>query len=217
MPQGTNRYPNHLSVYFSSPNGAQWYFHGPVVRHYLIGFWNGNQPGESLLMEEVPFKASVSINEDKLKLTRWDWPRAFSLEPSAIYSEDHRLWILCPREVPQAFGYSLIEPQRFNDERNATLFYFGPESRQPLSVPIQFEIASPNTNPFVPLMADSRVFERMTTQVGNLDFWEKMPAGFVFASKSIFGHWLISEPAVQAKLNGARHSVPISKKAAAQE
>ena len=208
MLPGTNGYPSFTAKY-SSTASALWLLSGPQVRHYLVGFWNDNQPCQSLLMEEAPFTSSFPINEEMLKPVRWEWPREFSLEPAAVYAEDNKLWVLCPRTVPPEYGYILKKPVQFADSRDATVFYFEPEFRETISVPVKFEIGNPSMNPFVPSGFEMpRTGRRWGMEhVGNIDFWVKTTAGLVFINPRIGGHWLIPESDLQAKLEAQRQTL----------
>ena len=191
MPFGTNRYPS-LFAEFSSEAGSQRLLTGPVSHHYLVGFWNGDQPCESLLMEDVPFTSPFPVDEEVLKSVRWDWPREFSLEPSSIHAADKKLWILCPRKVSEIYHYVLKKPVQFSDDRDATVFYFEPEFRQALSMPVKFQRNGANMDPLdPPLRYSFRVSQRWATHLGNFDAWMKTPSGLVFATTFIGGHWLV--------------------------
>ncbi|HWC60983.1 MAG TPA: hypothetical protein VHC44_14910 [Verrucomicrobiae bacterium] len=206
MPQGTNRYRGN-SARFSSPAGSQWLLSGLVVRHYLVGFWNDNQPCQSLLRDEAPFSSPVSIDEKLLNPVRWDWPSEYSLEPASVYADDQKLWVLCPRIVPPAYGYVLKKPVQFADNRDATVFYFDPEFRGAISVPVKFEITDPSMNPFSPKMPELRMGQRWSGQIGNIDFWTKTPAGLAFANPQIGGHWLVPDAALEPKLELQRQAL----------
>jgi hypothetical protein len=207
MLPGTNGYPS-LSAKYSSTAGALWLLSGSQVRHYLVGFWNDDEPCQSLLMEEVPFKAGFPINEELLKPVRWEWPREFSLEPAAVHAEDNKLWVLCPRTIPDWYGYVLKKPVQFADNRDATVFYFEPEFRNAIAVPVKFEISNRSMDPFVPpALGMPRTAQRWPEQVGNIDFWVKTPAGLVFVNPRIGGHWLIPDSALQPKLEAKRREL----------
>jgi hypothetical protein len=189
---GTNRRFS-LGAAFKSPAGAQWLLTGPVAYRCLVGFWDDNLPAESLLMEPTHFfRGTRPGMEKRLQPVRWDWPENFSLESADLFAEGKQLWVLSPRKVWNGFGPSGDEPIQFSDDRQATLFYFEPEFRQPLTVAIRFGSNSQTPDPFQPALNDQMyIWKRMTEHLGNPQFWMKTPAGLVFGTTSSCGHWLI--------------------------
>jgi len=220
---GTNNYFG-LLAFFASPGGAQILLTGAVAHRYLVGYWSDSRPPESLLMEPSPFKMKDSPNERLLQPVRWDWPQGFPLEPSSIVAGDHELWILCPRKVWQNDSLFAAEPLKFSDDRQATLFCFEPEFRQPLSVAIRFEdhdlavvsrrkINGRIVESFSP--ADGGFpdnWDRLVYHVGNAVFWVKTPEGLVFGAPNYCGHWLIPTSALKARMQTQRQTLNQSAK-----
>ncbi len=209
---GTNNYFHYWSSYTSAA-GAQQLLTGGVPHRYLVGYWNDNRPPESLLKEPSPFIMKDPASEQLLQPVRWDWPQIFPLEAASILAENQKLWILSPRKFWQNSNLPFAEePVKFLDSRQATLFYFSPESRQPLSVPIHFEedeqavafklivngrsidMFSPRAGGF---MAN---FEKLSRHIGNAVFWVKTSEGLVYGAPNYCGHWLIPSSALESKM-----------------
>jgi hypothetical protein len=206
---------NYFSMwrFYTSAAGAQEFLTGPVAHRYLIGYWNDSRPPESLLTESSPiFKQKDPASEQRLLPVRWDWPGDFPLEQSSVVAEDQKLWLLCPRKVWQFSSLVAEEPLKFSDERQATLFCFGPSSQQPLSVPVRFENTDQavvikqrvNDQPMEALSPDGGgympSFFSIGHHIGNAMFWLKTPDGLVFGAPNYGGHWLIHNSALETMM-----------------
>ncbi|HEX5397779.1 MAG TPA: hypothetical protein VFY06_01880 [Verrucomicrobiae bacterium] len=205
---------NYFSMwrFYTSADGALEFLTGPVAHRYLIAYWNDNRPPESLLKESTSFNVKDPASEQRLQPVRWDWPKDFPLEPSGIVTEDQKLWAICPRRIWDHFSPAAGEPVKFSDDRQATLFYFEPGSRRPLSVPVRFEdidqavVIKPRINdqpadslsPAGGGYMDS--WESIGRHIGNVVFWLKTPDGLVFGAPNYCGHWLIPNSALETLL-----------------
>jgi hypothetical protein len=155
--------------------------------------------------EQTRFPATSPVVEKPLQPVRWDWPQNFPLEPANLFAEDKKLWVLCPRKVWNWFGPKGEEPIQFSDDRQATLFCFEPEFRQPLPLAIHFENNGQTLEPFQPPPNDPmRNWRRLMDHTGNTEFWMKTPEGLVFSTTSSCGHWLISSSVLEPKLQAQR-------------
>jgi hypothetical protein len=196
LANGTNQY-NYITTKLTSEAGSQWYISGPFPRRYVVGFWNGSQPCESLLMESSPHFGKFPIDEELLKPVRWDWPQEYPLEASDITAEDQRLWILCRRTPANAYNLVLNKPIQFKDNRTATLLYFDPAFRQAFTVGVKMEVTAPEMDPDGPkglkYWVQQGIDQRWRTHIGNIDFWIKTPSDLVFATSFVPGHWLIPD------------------------
>ncbi|MFO1514101.1 MAG: CsgG/HfaB family protein [Verrucomicrobiota bacterium] len=208
--KGTNGFFNLTADYFSTA-GAQRLLTGPYARRYLVGFWNDG-PAESLLMEETGIRAPPSRAEKLLPPLRWDWPKNYPMEHSQIVVEGKTLWALAPRRLGMMMGNP--EPVKFSDARDATLFCFGPEAREPLSVAVRFPT---NALPRLPIMNGQptgilepfnfdfmSIFQRLDRHVGNMAFWLRVPGGLVFGGPKYCGHWFIADAAMEREFAAQR-------------
>ena len=215
---GTTWFLNHLSLQHVQHyqrhkvnKGLQRYQHS---RHYLLGFRNDDSPMDALMMKNGGVSPKQNpADVEKPVPTRWDWPQAFPLEPSIITLDEKRLWILCPRNA--YFGMTPEVPVEFHDTRQATLFCFEPDVRQPVSLPIHFEendlanlkdrngkvrdVFDPEAGGFRNNM--TRQFEHTASSD---PFWMETPEGFVFGGPSYRGHWLIPRKQLESKLKEGR-------------
>ena len=202
--QGTNAFYGMTADYFS-PAGAQRLLTGPFARRYLIGFWGDNNI-ESLLMEETGVPLKPPKAEKLLPPPRWDWPRNYPLEHSQIVADEkHKLWVLAPRRLGTMTGNQ--EPVKFSDARDATLFCFTPDIREPLSVAVHFPMGEVESrlaindqpvdamepNNFGNMMS----FMRLQRIEGNMAFWLRTPNGLVFGGPKFGGHWFISDAVLE--------------------
>jgi hypothetical protein len=206
-PHGTNSgYP--IRSTYSSAGGSQWLLRGPFSPQYLVGFWNNEGPIQSFLLQKTPYPMSLHLS-NKFEPPRWDWPEEFPLEASCISSEDQKLWILCPRFVWGTMSPSRAdhEPVLFSDNRQATLFCFEPEFRQPLSAAIHFEITSQSKNPFTNLTPTEETRYLFWERKGNVDFWMKSSDGFIFTTRLTPGHWFIPDTALKSTFEAQRQEL----------
>ncbi len=187
---------------YTSLGGAQCLIGGVYTRQYLVAFWNDDSPFQSLLMQKVRTYSSI----DRFESTRWDWPEEFPLEMSDVSSEDQNLEILCPRFISNS-SLQLLEPIKFSDNRQATLFRFEPESRQPLSAAIHFEITDQSKDPFTKLSGGERTRYIQWYRRGNMDCWIKSPTGFIFTIPPTVGHWFIPNASLKSVFDAQRQEL----------
>ena len=114
------------------------------------------------------------------------------------------------------------EPVKFSDARDATLFCFTPEAREPLAVAVRLPMDGVGNRPTVngqPTDAlDPFNFEDPFTGLqqyeGNMAFWLRTPEGLVFGGPNYGGHWFISDTvleeafAAQRKTRSATAAMP---------
>jgi hypothetical protein len=217
FPQTSLRKTFNFWLSFLSPDGAQWYLSNPMTGRYLVGFWNGENLPETLLAEPAHYGTNHTFMEKRLQPVRWDWPQPFPLEPSSILAEEKKLWVLSPRNTWDTFRPE--EPVKFSDTRQATLFYFEPEFRQPLSAAIHFEeipaAELPHINNQVLDMLAPPVFQqwhRFETHAGNMGFWLKTPEGLVYGAPHFSGHWLIPNAALETRFQAQRERLRLTSK-----
>lgn len=187
---------------YISTSGAQLLIGGITTRQYLVAFWNDDGPFQSLLMQKIPTYSSFNTFEP----ARWDWPEEFRLETCYIASEDETLEILCPRFVSNT-TLQMQEPVHFSDNRQATLFRFEPEFRQPLSAAIHFEITDQSKDPFTKMSPGDRIRYLQWQRKGNIDFWMKSPAGFIFTIRPTAGHWFIPDASLKPTFEAQRQQL----------
>lgn len=217
--QGSNAFYKLTADYFS-PAGAQRLLTGPYARRYLIGFW-GNAAIESLLMEETGIGIKPPAAEKLLPPLRWDWPQKYPMEHSQIVADEgRRLWVLAPRRLELMSRNP--EPVKFSDARDATLFCFTPDAREPLSVAVRFPMDAVesrrtiNGQPADVLAPDNygnfmSIFMRLQRHEGNMAFWLRTPAGLIFGGPKFGGHWFLSDTELEqafATQRKARSSAP---------
>ncbi len=208
--QGKNRILSSAANYFSTA-GAQRLLTGPNTRSYLVGFWNDG-PAESLLMEETGMRFPTSAAERLLLPVRWNWPTNFSIDHSQLVVEGKTLWALAPRRLGMMMGNP--EPVKFSDARDATLFCFTPEDREPLSVAVRFPT---NGLPRLQIMNGHPTdmldpfnfnvmgfFQRLDPNAGNMAFWLRVPGGLVFGGPKYPGHWFIADAAMEREFAAQR-------------
>ncbi len=206
--RGTNGFFNLTADYFSTA-GAQRLLTGPYARRYLVGFWNDG-PAESLLMEETWIRIPPPAAEKLLPPLRWDWPKNYPMENSQIATEGRTLWALAPRRL----GMGNPEPMRFSDARDATLFCFTPDAREPLAVAVRFPT---NGLPDLPIINGRptdilepsnfgfpMIFLRFQQRVGNMAFWLRVPGGLVLGGPKYCGHWFIADAAMEREFAAQR-------------
>jgi len=183
----------------TSPWGAQQLLAGPIPRKYLVGYWNDGQPVETLLREVAAISIAPPLtNETRLQPARWDWPQPFKLEPANFTADGNQLWVLTPRFF--GMGYEAEEPVKFTDDRQATLFYYHPQSRQPQTAAIRFQDSG--------LPGDSKQLRfpsvswiEQFCQSGAPFYWFRTPAGLVLATPLSNGHWLVPEAFLQSQFH----------------
>ena len=201
-----------LFVPFFSDAGVQVLLTGGVKKRHVVGFWNDAAVTESLLehnSQNGPFPDPKL--DQALGPSRWDWPPGFELEASHILADGKILWILNPRKVwTELFSNRNQEPVAFSDDRQATLFCFEPEFRQPLTVPVRFEKDGQPVDPFDPRLGKfpfPGLWERLSHGENNVPYWLDTPAGLLLSSPALGGHWLISKAALEARLREQRDAL----------
>jgi len=212
---GTNKYFS-LTADYVSVGGSQRLLTGPFDRRYLVGCWNNGRPVESLLMEETGISVKSPPAEKLLLPIRWDWPQNYPMEHSQIVAGDDQLWVLSPRKIGSVLR--LTEPVAFNDDRTSTLFYFTPDSRQPLTAAIHFSTNGLLEMPLVsghvtdlldPIMFGyMSIFQRLSYHVGNMAFWLRTPTGLVFGGRNYGGHWIITDADLERTFKPQRETLP---------
>ena len=202
--QGKNAFYPMTADYFS-PAGAQRLLTGPYSRRYLIGFW-GDAVIESLLMEETGIPVKPPATEKLLPPLRWDWPQKYPMEHSQIVAgQKEKLWVLAPRRL--GFMSPDREPVKFSDARDATLFCFSPEAREPLAVAVRLPMDGVSNRPTINGQPTDVLNEhnfgfmnimiRLQRNEGNMAFWLRVSGGLVFGGPNYDGHWFISDTALE--------------------
>ena len=216
-PFGTNS--NYFSFRFPmlSSGASLWLWSGPVQRLYVVGYWSGNSPAESLLMATRMSGGNLPRAEQRLQPARWDWPEGFSLEGAQIFAENKSLWVLCPRKEWQPYGPVYNEPVIFSDNRQATILHFGPESRRPSSLAVHLENNGRTAEPFNPNEGGFRTI--FDLRPGGSFFWIKTAEGLVIGASGYPGHWLIPASVLKTKLAAEpdENSTPLNLEAPAHE
>jgi len=167
-------------------------------------------------MEETGISVKSPPAEKLLLPIRWDWPQNYPMEHSQIVAGDDQLWVLSPRKIGSVLR--LTEPVAFNDDRTSTLFYFTPDSRQPLTAAIHFSTNGLLEMPLVsghvtdlldPIMFGyMSIFQRLSYHVGNMAFWLRTPTGLVFGGRNYGGHWIITDADLERTFKPQRETLP---------
>jgi hypothetical protein len=135
----------------------------------------------------------------------WDWPEDFPLENALLAVEKRALWALNPRRfLNDPFPRQPDEPLSFTDDRNATLFRFETEIRQPIALSVRFEVNPQTIDPFI---ASEAGFASFGWNQPNLSTWVATPQGLVLAVPKAIGHWLIPQVTLEGKLGAQRESL----------
>jgi hypothetical protein len=206
-----------LTADYISPGGAQRLFNRPLPEHfsYLLSFGNGDGPAQPLLFEESGVSKLPAATENQLLPVRWDWPQNYPMASSQIATDGTNLWILEPRKIyPSSAG---LEPVSFADDRQATLFCFTSEFRQPSSMGIRLPVEGVGELPQVnghamefwePSMVGFALdLGRLLQHVGNMAFWLRTPEGLVFGGPNFCGHWLITDAMLEQQLQAQSASL----------
>jgi hypothetical protein len=97
----------------------------------------------------------------------------------------------------------------FSDDRDATILYFGPESRAPISFAIRLQNNGQTANPFNPREAGYQdVFQRVLMHMSGPGLtWMKTERGLVIGAPAYCGHWLIPGASLKSRIETRQQSL----------
>jgi len=167
-------------------------------RAQLTAVWIDNEAPALLLEQRTAFKSTNQSLTKPVASPIWEWPEPFPLDIPCLVAEGKSLWILVPRAARWPFS-KVDERVIFQDDRQATLLYFGAGGRRPLAVPLRFEKDGRSTDPF------DRDLQVWRFKMAPITFWLETPSGLVLACPNLMGHWLLPWPELEKR----REPIPV--------
>ena len=206
LTNGGNHY--YFKSAFIAGDGAECLLAETEWWSLLMGFWNDEGSPELLLTAPSLYQAWNPQPKPNLPLGRWEWPSVFPLAGARILAEGKTLALICPRKtwpsdyLPYDTGREAV---KFSDNRQATLFYFEPQFRLPLQIPLHFEDNGRSEDLFFPRKGGFHQSQDVEDSFNeNAMFWMKTPAGLVLSIPAYRGHWLIPNAVLEARLQVQR-------------
>ncbi len=151
-----------------------------------------NSPVDSVLTDLVP---------------KWDWPDDFDLDTSVVVGDQTSLWVFSPRTDRDGQGNPTDNPE-FSDEREATLFHFVPDRRDPFSVPIRLQENILGVNPLAGRSGNISPPAAMIGMPTRTVFSFEAPDSLVFVVPRVLGQWRIPKTSLEARFAVQRTTPP---------